>query len=53
VLVQSGYIENSGVQPLAELVSLMEASHAYQLNARMVSLQDDAAGKLINVLLRA
>jgi flagellar basal-body rod protein FlgF len=52
-LVQSGYIENSGVQPLAELVSLMEASQAYQLNARMVALQDDAAGKLINVLLRA
>ncbi len=52
VLVQSGYVEASGVQPLAELVNMMETSHAYQLNARMVSLHDDSVGKLINVLLR-
>lgn len=53
VLVLSGYVETSGVEPLADLVSMMEASQAYQLNARMVSLQDDSVGKLINALLRA
>jgi flagellar basal-body rod protein FlgF len=52
-LVQSGYIESSGVRPLPELVSMMEASHAYQLNARLVTLQDDSVGKLINTLLHA
>jgi flagellar basal-body rod protein FlgF len=52
-LVQSGYIENSGVRAVPELVSMMEASHAYQLNARLVTLQDDSVGKLISTLLHA
>jgi flagellar basal-body rod protein FlgF len=52
-LVQSGYLENSGVRPVPELVSMMEASQAYQFNARMVTLQDDSAGKLISTLLHA
>jgi flagellar basal-body rod protein FlgG len=50
VLVQSGCLEGSGVQPVTELVSMMEATQAYQLNARMVTLQDDSVSKLINVL---
>lgn len=52
VLVQAGYIEGSAVEPVNELVSMMAASQAYQLNARMVSLQDDSVGKLINVVMR-
>jgi len=50
VLVQSGFLENSGVQPVPELVSLMDAARAYQMNARMVTLQDETIGRLINVL---
>ncbi len=53
VLVQAGYLEGSGVEPLSELVSMIEASRAYQMNARMISLQDDSVGKLINVVMRA
>jgi flagellar basal body rod protein FlgG len=52
-LVQAGYVENSGAQPLSELVSMMGASQAYQLNARMITLQDDSIGKAISTVLRA
>lgn len=52
-LVQSGYTEASGAQPIRELVDLMAASQAYQLNARMVALQDESLGRLINTVLQA
>ena len=52
-VVQQGYVENAGVQPVNELVSMIDAAHAYELNARMVSLQDDSLGKLIGATLRA
>ncbi len=51
-LVQPGYVEAAGVQPVLELVDMMEASRAYQMNARMVSLQDETAGRLINAVAR-
>lgn len=49
-LVRSGHIEGSSVQPVKELASMIEASRAYQLNAQMVSLQDETAGRLINAV---
>jgi flagellar basal-body rod protein FlgG len=50
--VHAGYVEGSGSRPIAELVDLMEASRAYQINAEMVSLQDQSLGRLINVIAR-
>ncbi|MEW6250426.1 MAG: flagellar hook-basal body protein [Planctomycetota bacterium] len=52
-LVRSGYIENAGVQPVAELVDMLQATQSYQLNARMVALQDESLGRLIGATLRA
>jgi flagellar basal body rod protein FlgG len=51
-LVQSGHVESSGVKPLTELVSMIEASRAYQMNAQMISLQDQTVGRLISVITR-
>lgn len=51
-LVQSGYYEASGVAPVATLVQMIEASRAYQINAQMISLQDQTAGRLINEVSR-
>ncbi len=48
--VRSGFTESSAVQPVSELVSMIEASRAYQMNAQMISLQDQTVGKLISVL---
>jgi flagellar basal body rod protein FlgG len=51
-LVQSEYVEGSGVKPLTELVSMIEASRAYQMNAQMISLQDQTVGRLISIVTR-
>lgn len=47
VRVQCGFVESSGVEPVQELVGMIEASRLYQLNAQMVSLQDQTAGRMI------
>ncbi|MBU0640598.1 MAG: flagellar hook-basal body protein [Planctomycetes bacterium] len=47
-----GFIESSGVEPVKELVSMIEAARAYQLNAEMVSLQSQSLGQLINQVAR-
>lgn len=45
--VQSGVFETSGSQPIRELTNMLEATRAYQLNAQMITLQDQSAGRLI------
>lgn len=51
--VRSGHVELSGVLPVSELVRMIEASRAYQLNAQMITLQDQAAGRLISFVATA
>jgi flagellar basal body rod protein FlgG len=51
-LLQSGYTESSGVEAIRELVGMIDASRAYQMNAEMVRLQDQSVGQLINVISR-
>lgn len=46
--LQPGHIERSGTEPVQEMVSMIEAARAYQLNAQMVSLQDQTVGRLIS-----
>lgn len=48
--VRQGFVEQSGVQPLKELVQMMESSRAFQINAQMVSLQSESAGRMLSVL---
>ncbi len=45
-----GFLESSGVEPIGELVAMIEASRAFQFNAQMLTLQDQTAGRLINVV---
>ena len=52
-LVRNGYLETSGADALPELVDMIEASRAYQINAQMVTLQDQTASRLISTVLRA
>ena len=46
--VASGTLEGSGVDPVSGLASMIEVSRAYQLNAQMISLQDDTLGQVIS-----
>jgi flagellar basal body rod protein FlgG len=48
--VYPGVTESSGVEPIKELVTMIEAARAYQLNAQMVTLQDQTAGRLLSVV---
>jgi flagellar basal-body rod protein FlgF len=48
--VHGGYTEASGVEPVKELVNMMEAARAYQMNAQMVTLQDQTLARLIRVV---
>jgi len=42
--------ESSGVEPISAMTDLIAASRAYQLNASMISLQDESLGRTVNEL---
>jgi flagellar basal-body rod protein FlgG len=48
--IKSGVLEDSGAIAVTEMVSMIESSRAYQINAQMVSLQDESAGRLLSLL---
>ncbi|MFO0839414.1 MAG: flagellar hook-basal body protein [Phycisphaerae bacterium] len=48
--VFSRFTESSGVESVKELASMITASRAYQLNAQMLSMQDQSLGRLINAV---
>ncbi len=48
--VQSNFVESSGVEPVKELATMIQATRAYQINAQMVSIQDQSVGRLINAV---
>lgn len=43
-----GYVESSGAEPVREMVALMETARAHQINAQMLTLQDQTVGRLIS-----
>lgn len=47
------HLEGSSVQPVHEMVDMIEASRAYQMNAQMLTLQDQTIGRLISLVARA
>jgi flagellar basal-body rod protein FlgF len=50
--IRSGVLENSAVEPVRELVNMIDASRSFELNARMVGLQDQTTEKLIGCIER-
>jgi flagellar basal-body rod protein FlgG len=48
----SRVLENSSADPLREVVDMMEATRAYQLNAQMITTQDATVGRLVSVIAR-
>jgi len=43
-------VEASGADPITSLVEMIDATRAYQLNANMLTLQDESLGRLVNEL---
>jgi len=41
-------VESSGVDPITSLVEMIESTRAYQLNANLLTLQDESLGRVVN-----
>ncbi len=48
----AGALERSAADPVRELIAMIEAQRAYEANAKMISLQDDTLGRVVNDLAR-
>jgi flagellar basal-body rod protein FlgG len=46
--IRQGFIEGSNVNPVVEMVKMIEVNRAYEANQRAVSNHDSITGKLIN-----
>jgi flagellar basal body rod protein FlgG len=47
-LVKSGSVERSTVDPIESLTGMIEVTRAYEMNARMISIQDAATGEAVS-----
>lgn len=50
--VEQGFLENSNVNVVREMVELVALSRAYEANARLVSLHDETLGRAVNEIAR-
>jgi flagellar basal-body rod protein FlgF len=46
--VRQGFLEQSNVNPVTEMVNLIEVHRSYEANQRMIQSQDAALGKAVN-----
>jgi len=51
--VLSGYVEQSTVDPMTEMMQLIEATRAFEANTKLIQHQDSAVGNLLGRVLRA
>ena len=47
--VRQGHLEQSGVNPIVELTSMMEGQRAFEANAKMITYQDTTLSELNTV----
>ena len=50
--VIQGFLEASNVNPVTEMVKMIEVNRAYELNQKVIQTHDSLAGKLINEVVR-
>lgn len=50
--IYQGFLEASNVNPVTEMVNLIEVNRAYEANQKTIQTQDSLAGRLINEALR-
>jgi flagellar basal-body rod protein FlgG len=46
--VRQGFVEGSNVNPVREMVEMIEVQRAYETNSRLIQTQDELLGRLIN-----
>jgi flagellar basal body rod protein FlgG len=47
--VRQGYTENSGVDPMVEMVALLDGQRHFEANAKMITYQDQTLQQLNTV----
>jgi flagellar basal-body rod protein FlgG len=50
--VRQGFLEGSNVNPVTEMVALIEVNRAYEANQKSIQTQDELTGRLINQAIR-
>ncbi|MEX1096413.1 MAG: flagellar hook basal-body protein [Planctomycetales bacterium] len=50
--VRQGHIEGAGAQPVLEMLSMIEASRAFETNVNMIRTQDESLGNLLQTVAR-
>ena len=50
--VRQGFLEGSNVNPVTEMVQMIEVNRAYEANQRVIQAQDQATSRLINEAIR-
>lgn len=50
--VQQGFLETSNVNPVTEMVQMIEVNRAYEANQKVIQAQDQATSRLINEAMR-
>ena len=50
--VEQGFLENSNVQVVREMIELVTLSRAYEANSRMVQIHDETLGRAVNEIAR-
>ncbi|MCK5201552.1 MAG: flagellar hook-basal body complex protein, partial [Spirochaetales bacterium] len=51
--VVQGFLEGSNVNPVTEMVKMIEINRAYEANQKVIQSQDSLTGRLFNDILRA
>ncbi len=50
--VRQGFLETANVNPVTEMVQMIEVNRAYEANQKVIQAQDDSTSRLINQALR-
>jgi flagellar basal-body rod protein FlgG len=50
--VEQGFLENSNVNPVTEMVKMIEVNRLYEANQKTITTHDQLTGKLLNDMLR-
>ncbi len=52
IKVEQGFLEKSNVNPVSQMVKMIEVNRAYEANQRTMKTHDELTGKLVNNMLR-
>ena len=50
--VEQGFLEGSNVNPVKEMVAMIQVNRAYEANQKVIQTQDSLTGKILNDVLR-